>query len=127
MFFAGGGESESEGVSDGNGGRKWPHGLRSTRLKILALGAFASPLLPVLELIWIPSAAKERQTNTRTEDTPRQAGDPDATPKRRKPLARQDSMDFLPDMTNMSSIARCVRTIRYLSRARRADLSRLTG
>ncbi|BGP09159.1 hypothetical protein JCM10049v2_005018 [Rhodotorula toruloides] len=93
MFFAGGGESESEGVSDGNGGRKWPHGLRSTRLKILAL-------------------AKERQTNTRTEDTPRQAGDPDATPKRRKPLARQDSMDFLPDMTNMSSIARLSNMLR---------------
>ncbi|BGO97402.1 Proteophosphoglycan ppg4 [Rhodotorula toruloides ATCC 204091] len=93
MFFAAGGESETEGLSDGAGGRKWNHGLRSTRLKILAL-------------------AKERQTTSRPEDTPRQAGDPDATPKRRKPLARQDSMDFLPDMTNMTSIARLSNMLR---------------
>ncbi|BGP25621.1 proteophosphoglycan ppg4 [Rhodotorula toruloides] len=93
MFFAAGGESESEAMSDEAAGRTWPHGLRSTRLKILAL-------------------AKERQTVSRPEDTPRQAGDPDATPKRRKPLARVDSMDFLPDMTNMSSIARLSNMLR---------------
>ncbi|GAA5890158.1 hypothetical protein JCM6882_009244 [Rhodosporidiobolus microsporus] len=73
---------------------RWKHNLRSTRLKILAL-------------------AKERQ-NSAIEDTPRQS-DPDATPKRRKPLARQDSMDFLPDMRNASSISRLGNMLRQPS------------
>lgn len=44
------------------------------------------------------SIAKERQTLPTYEATPRQGDDPDATPKRRKPLVRNDSMDFLPDV-----------------------------
>ncbi|GAA5879678.1 hypothetical protein JCM16303_004129 [Sporobolomyces ruberrimus] len=64
---------------------KWRHGLRATRLKILSL-------------------VKERQ-NAHLEATPRQ-NDPDATPKRRKPMVRQGSMDFLPSMDNTNTIAR---------------------
>lgn len=45
MFFAAGTDSESDAVGEQAGGRKWPHGLRSTRLKILALGAFVSHAL----------------------------------------------------------------------------------
>ncbi|BGP49326.1 hypothetical protein JCM10450v2_005214 [Rhodotorula kratochvilovae] len=87
-------ESDVQAVPEAEG-KKWPHSLKSTRLKILAL-------------------AKERQAGARTEDTPRQA-DPDATPKRRQPLARQDSMDFLPDMHNMNSIARLSNMLRQPS------------
>ncbi|GAA6059740.1 hypothetical protein JCM10212_001948 [Sporobolomyces blumeae] len=64
---------------------KWRHGLRATRLKILQL-------------------VKERQ-NAHLEATPRQC-DPDATPKKRNPMVRQGSMDFLPAMDNTSTIAR---------------------
>lgn len=66
---------------------KFRHGLKSTRQKIIAM-------------------ARERQS-AEVEATPRQV-DPDATPKRRKPMVRQDSMDFLPDMRNASSISRYV-------------------
>ncbi|GAA6008766.1 uncharacterized protein JCM10292_004662 [Rhodotorula paludigena] len=89
-FFAAGGDDVDMGAVDeqaATAGGKWPHGLRSTRLKILAL-------------------AKDRQLAATAEETPRQAADPDATPRRRKPLARQDSMDFLPDVHNTGSIAR---------------------
>lgn len=53
-------------------------------------------------------AAKERQEPAAVEATPRQCDDPDATPKRRKALTRNDSMDFLPDVQVAASIARCV-------------------
>lgn len=64
---------------------RWRHGLRATRLKILSL-------------------VKERQ-NAHLEATPRQP-DPEATPKRRKAMVRQGSMDFLPLIDNTSTIAR---------------------
>ncbi|GAA5862214.1 hypothetical protein JCM1840_001679 [Sporobolomyces johnsonii] len=91
-FFAGSGSSDVE--SDSGAGSevemdapapRWRHGLRATRLKILSL-------------------AKERQ-NAALAETPRQS-DPDATPKRRKPLARQGSMDFLPTVHHTANIAR---------------------
>ncbi|GAA6053411.1 hypothetical protein JCM3770_002313 [Rhodotorula araucariae] len=87
-------ESDAQSSAQADG-KHWPHSLKSTRLKILAL-------------------AKERQAGLRTEDTPRQA-DPDATPKRRQALARQDSMDFLPDMHNMTSITRLSNMLRQPS------------
>ncbi|GAA5929934.1 uncharacterized protein JCM15063_004669 [Sporobolomyces koalae] len=65
--------------------QRWRHGLRATRLKILTI-------------------VKERQ-NAHLEATPRQC-DPEATPKRRKPMVRQGSMDFLPTVDNTSTIAR---------------------
>ncbi|GAA5916884.1 hypothetical protein JCM8208_005442 [Rhodotorula glutinis] len=82
-------------ASDELDSKKWPHSLKSTRLKILAL-------------------CKERQAGPRVEDTPKQA-DPDATPKRRQPLVRQDSMDFLPDVHNTNSIARLSNMLRQPS------------
>ncbi|ORY69134.1 hypothetical protein BCR35DRAFT_326432 [Leucosporidium creatinivorum] len=63
--------------------QKWRHGLKSTRVKILAL-------------------VKERQSAL--EATPTQA-DPDATPKRGQ-MARQGSMDFLPAARNVGIVAR---------------------
>ncbi|GAA5922878.1 hypothetical protein JCM3775_006167 [Rhodotorula graminis] len=85
-------EQQASGEVDS---KKWPHSLKSTRLKILAL-------------------CKERQAGARVEDTPKQA-DPDATPKRRQPLVRQDSMDFLPDVHNTNSIARLSNMLRQPS------------
>ena len=62
----------------------WRHGLKSTRLMILAL-------------------VKERDGNT---DTPKQF-DPEITPKRRSVrIVRQGSMDFLPVTRNVSTAAR---------------------
>ncbi|GAA6015565.1 hypothetical protein JCM11491_007158 [Sporobolomyces phaffii] len=78
-------EDNSEVEMDAPAPVKWRHGLRATRLKILSL-------------------VKERQ-NAHLEATPRQS-DPEATPKRRKPMVRQGSMDFLPSMDNTSTIAR---------------------
>jgi hypothetical protein len=86
---------------------KWRHGLRATRLKILSLGEFLSPLplsLPATDPSFPFQSVKERQ-NAHLEATPRQS-DPEATPKRRKPMVRQGSMDFLPSMDNTSTIAR---------------------
>ncbi|GAA5942786.1 hypothetical protein JCM1841_000982 [Sporobolomyces salmonicolor] len=92
VFLAGSGSSDVD--SDNGAGSevemdapapRWRHGLRATRLKILAL-------------------AKERQ-NAALAETPRQS-DPDATPMRRKPLARQGSMDFLPTVHHTANIAR---------------------
>ncbi|GAA6010801.1 hypothetical protein JCM10207_005849 [Rhodosporidiobolus poonsookiae] len=73
---------------------KWKHSLKNTRMKVLSL-------------------VKESQ-NEALEATPRQS-DVDATPKRRKPLARSDSMDFIPDLRNMSSIARLSNMLRQPS------------
>ncbi|GAA5849028.1 hypothetical protein JCM8547_006415 [Rhodosporidiobolus lusitaniae] len=93
-------DAESDGGSTGSEvemdepAPRWKHGLRSTRWKILSL-------------------ARER-TSPELEATPRQS-DPDATPKRRKPLARSDSMDFLPDMRNASSISRLSNMLRQPS------------
>ncbi|GAA5948911.1 hypothetical protein JCM3765_003949 [Sporobolomyces pararoseus] len=78
-------EDNSEVEMDAPAPVRWRHGLRATRLKILSL-------------------VKERQ-NAHLEATPRQS-DPEATPKRRKPMVRQGSMDFLPSMDNTSTIAR---------------------
>ncbi|GAA5895850.1 uncharacterized protein JCM6883_001637 [Sporobolomyces salmoneus] len=78
-------EDNSEVEMDAPAPGKWRHGLRATRLKILSL-------------------VKERQ-NAHLEATPRQS-DPEATPKKRKPMVRQGSMDFLPSMDNTSTIAR---------------------
>lgn len=72
----------------GGGKRKWRHGLKATRAKILAL-------------------VKERQSLVSySDDTPR--ADPDATPrKRRVTLVRQGSMDFLPETgRNVAIVAR---------------------
>lgn len=108
--------SESADTSDAEtrSDNKWRHSLRSTRLKILELGALHLRPLPVSEVHPVahqPSydrAAKERQEPAAVEATPRQCDDPDATPKRRKALTRNDSMDFLPDVQVAASIARCV-------------------
>lgn len=91
---------------------KWRHSLRSTRLQVLELGALPFVLFPTDHSVAHQSrygrAAKERQEPSVVEATPRQCDDPDATPKRRKPLTRNDSMDFLPDTQVAASIARCV-------------------
>ncbi|GAA6036790.1 hypothetical protein JCM8097_003480 [Rhodosporidiobolus ruineniae] len=92
-FFAGE-EAEESDASMEAGAKGWRHGMRSTRAKILSL-------------------AKARQT-AELEATPRQS-DPEATPKRRKPMVRQDSMDFLPDMRNASSISRLGNMLRQPS------------
>jgi hypothetical protein len=72
-------------------------------------------------------AVKERQSAL--ESTPTQ-GDPDATPKRRKALARQGSMDFLPSAPrNIGIVARFVPRLDYLFLGTRTYLavSGITG
>ncbi|KAM0750779.1 hypothetical protein T439DRAFT_356521 [Meredithblackwellia eburnea MCA 4105] len=65
--------------------QKWRHGIKSTRLKILAM-------------------VREREVVG--EATPKQ-GDVDATPKRRKhTIHRNNSMDFLPNNRNVGIVAR---------------------
>ncbi|GAA5987185.1 hypothetical protein JCM10908_001852 [Rhodotorula pacifica] len=96
-FFSASSPSESMDVSDSElRSDRWRHTLRNTRLKILAL-------------------AKERQEPSAIEATPRQSDDPDATPKRRKPLTRNDSMDFLPDVQVAASITRLGNKLRHPS------------
>ncbi|BGP17428.1 hypothetical protein JCM10213_003289 [Rhodosporidiobolus nylandii] len=87
-------ESEGSEVEMDAPAPRWKHSMRSTRLKVISL-------------------AKERQSEE-LQATPRQS-DPDATPKRRKPLARQDSMDFLPDMHNSATITRLGNMLRQPS------------
>ncbi|SGZ31861.1 BQ5605_C042g12022 [Microbotryum silenes-dioicae] len=74
--------------------QKWRHGVRSTRRKVLAM-------------------VKEKQHEA-IESTPRQ--DPDDTP-RRKPLARQGSMDFLPEARNVAAVARLGSKLRRAEQA----------
>ncbi|GAA5832627.1 hypothetical protein JCM11251_001391 [Rhodosporidiobolus azoricus] len=98
-FFSGSSDAESDAGGSSEiemdaPAPRWKHSMKNTRAKVLSL-------------------AKERQ-NSAVEETPRQS-DPDATPKRRKPLARQDSMDFLPDMRNASSISRLGNMLRQPS------------
>ncbi|SCV74997.1 BQ2448_8026 [Microbotryum intermedium] len=74
--------------------QKWRHGVRSTRRKVLAM-------------------VKEKQHEA-IESTPRQ--DLDDTP-RRKPLARQGSMDFLPEARNLAAVARLGSKLRRAEQA----------
>ncbi|GAA5877657.1 hypothetical protein JCM3774_005373 [Rhodotorula dairenensis] len=92
-FFS---DSAETSDADSRSTGKWRHSLRNTRLKILAL-------------------AKERQEPPAVEATPRQSDDPDATPKRRKPLTRNDSMDFLPDVRVAANISRLGNKLRQPS------------
>ncbi|GAA5984588.1 hypothetical protein JCM11641_006559 [Rhodosporidiobolus odoratus] len=100
-FFAGSGDGDAESDAESEveveldvPAGHWKHGLKSTRLKIISL-------------------SKERQI-VALEATPRQC-DPEATPKRRKPLVRQDSMDFLPEVHNTAAIARLGNMLRQPS------------